>query len=89
MAKKAQDWKIPVYPPFPTCNILKRMFEFERLSGGLDNVAEMPLLGRVLGTAALASVIMTLLMSYQWSGAAEPSTAKGHTTSPKMISRHR
>jgi hypothetical protein len=49
----------------------------------------MPLLGRVLGTAALASVIMTLLMSYQWSRAAEPPTAKGHTTSPKMISRRR
>ena len=49
----------------------------------------MPLLSRVLGTAALASVIITLLMSYQWSGAAEPPTAKGHTTSPKMISGHR
>ena len=36
----------------------------------------MPLLSRVLGTAAPASVIMTLLMSYQWSGAAEPPTAK-------------
>jgi hypothetical protein len=34
VAKKAQDWKIPVHPPFPACNILKRMFEFERLSGG-------------------------------------------------------
>ena len=43
----------------------------------------MPLLGRVLGTAALASVIMTLLMSYQWSGAAEPPTAKVIRLHPK------
>ena len=40
VAKKAQDWKIPVHSPFPACEILKRMFEFERLSGGLGNVAE-------------------------------------------------
>jgi hypothetical protein len=32
----------------------------------------MPLLSRVLGTAALTSVIVVLLMSYQWGGAAEP-----------------
>jgi hypothetical protein len=31
----------------------------------------MPLLSRVLGTAALASVIVVLLMSYQWGSAAE------------------
>ena len=31
----------------------------------------MPLLSRVLGTAALASVIVFLLMSYQWGRAAE------------------
>jgi hypothetical protein len=36
----------------------------------------MPLLGRVLGTAALASIVMTLMMSYQWSGAAEPPAVK-------------
>jgi hypothetical protein len=30
----------------------------------------MPLLSRVLGTAALASVIVFLLMSYQWGRAA-------------------
>jgi hypothetical protein len=56
----------------------------------------MPLLGRVLGTVALASVIMSLLRSYQWSGAAAsdcqrsydftrndlppPLTAEAHTT---------
>jgi hypothetical protein len=34
VAKKAQDWKIPVHSPFLACGILKRMFEFERLSGG-------------------------------------------------------
>ena len=33
----------------------------------------MPLLSRVLGTAALASVIVVLLMSYQW-GRAAPMT---------------
>ena len=43
----------------------------------------MPLLGRVLGTAALASVIMTLLMSYQWSGAAEAPAAKVIRLHPK------
>jgi hypothetical protein len=32
----------------------------------------MPLLSRVLGTAALTSVIVVLLMSYQWGRAAEP-----------------
>jgi hypothetical protein len=31
-----------------------------------------PLLNRVLGTAALASVIVVLLISYQWGRAAEP-----------------
>ena len=40
VAKKAQDWKIPVHSPFPACEILKRVFEFEGLSGGLGNVAE-------------------------------------------------
>jgi hypothetical protein len=34
VAKKAQDWKIPVHPPFSACNILKRMFEFERYLEG-------------------------------------------------------
>jgi hypothetical protein len=43
----------------------------------------MPLLSRVLGTAALASVIMTLLMSYQWSGAAEAPAAKVIRPHPK------
>ena len=33
----------------------------------------MPLLSRVLGTAALASVIVVLLMGHQWGRAAEPS----------------
>ena len=32
----------------------------------------MPLLSRVLGTAALASVTVVLLMGYQWGRAAEP-----------------
>jgi hypothetical protein len=32
----------------------------------------MPLLSRVLGTAALTNVIVVLLMSYQWGRAAEP-----------------
>ena len=32
----------------------------------------MPLLSGVLGTAALTSVIVVLLMSYQWGRAAEP-----------------
>jgi hypothetical protein len=36
----------------------------------------MPLLNRVLGTAALASVIAALLMSHQLSRAAEPPMAK-------------
>jgi hypothetical protein len=42
-----------------------------------------PLLTRVLGTAALASVIMTLLMSYQWGRAAEPPMAKVIIFHPK------
>jgi hypothetical protein len=42
-----------------------------------------PLLSRVLGTAALASVVMTLLMSYQWGGAAEPPMAKVVRLHPK------
>ena len=36
----------------------------------------MPSLNRVLATAALASVIVALLMSYQWGRAAGPPTAK-------------
>ncbi len=36
----------------------------------------MPSLNRVLTTAALASMIVALLMSYQWGGAAEPPIAK-------------
>jgi hypothetical protein len=36
----------------------------------------MPSLNRVLATAALASVIVALLMSYQWGSAAEPPVAK-------------
>ena len=36
----------------------------------------MPSLNRVLATAALASVIVGLLMSYQWGRAAEPPVAK-------------
>ena len=32
----------------------------------------MPLLSRVLGTAAFASVTVVLLMGYQWGRAAEP-----------------
>ncbi len=36
----------------------------------------MPSLSRVLATAALASVIVATLMSYQWGGAAEPPAAK-------------
>jgi hypothetical protein len=36
----------------------------------------MPLLSRVLGTAALTSVIVVLLMSYQWGHAAELPMAK-------------
>jgi sorbitol-specific phosphotransferase system component IIBC len=36
----------------------------------------MPLLNRVLGTAALASVITALLMSHQFSRGSEPPMAK-------------
>jgi hypothetical protein len=36
----------------------------------------MPSLNRVLATAALASGIVALLMSYQWGRAAEPPVAK-------------
>jgi hypothetical protein len=47
---------------------------------------DMPSLNRVLATAALASVIVALLMSYQWGRAAEPPIAKVIRLQPEMIS---
>jgi len=43
----------------------------------------MPLLSRVLGTAALTSVIVVLLMSYQWGRAAEPPVTQVIRLHPK------
>jgi hypothetical protein len=44
---------------------------------------DVPLLNRVLGTAALASVTIALLMSYQWSRAAEAPIAQVIRLHPK------
>jgi hypothetical protein len=55
------------------------MFEFHVVfDAGLQAMSQnMPSLSRVLvATAALASVIVATLMSYQWSRAAEPPVAK-------------
>jgi hypothetical protein len=58
-------------------SILKRVFEFEWANlEGWAMSQNVPLLNRVLGTAALASVIAALLMSQQLSRAAEPPTTK-------------
>jgi hypothetical protein len=46
----------------------------------------MPSLKRVLATAALASLIVGLAMSYQWGRAAEPPITKVMRLHPKMIS---
>jgi hypothetical protein len=43
----------------------------------------MPLLSRILGTAALTSVIVILLMSYQWGRAAEPPMTQVMRLHPK------
>jgi hypothetical protein len=45
----------------------------------------MPLLGRFLSTAALASVMGGLLLSYQWGRAAGPSVAQVAPASPEMM----
>jgi hypothetical protein len=45
----------------------------------------MPLLGRFLSTAALASVMGGLLLSYQWGHAAGPSLAQVAPASPEMM----
>jgi hypothetical protein len=54
--------------------MFKRMFEYGWDTGGWAMPQNVPLLNRVLGTAAVASV--ALLMSQQLSRAAEPPTAK-------------
>jgi hypothetical protein len=45
----------------------------------------MPLLGRFLSTAALASVMAGLLSSYQWGHAAGPSIGQVTPASPEMM----
>jgi hypothetical protein len=52
------------------------MFEFEWVIWRAAMLQNMPLLNRVLGTAALASVIAALLMSHQLSRASEHPMAK-------------
>jgi hypothetical protein len=54
------------------------MFEFHAVfDAGLQAMSQnVPSLNRVLATAALASLIVGLLMSYRWSRAAEPPVAK-------------
>ena len=47
---------------------------------------DMPTLNRVLATAALASVIVAMLMSYQWGRAAELPIGKVIRLQPEMIS---
>ena len=47
---------------------------------------KMPLLSRVLGTAAFASVIVVLLMSYQWGLRNPISNDTSDPASPEMIS---
>jgi hypothetical protein len=44
---------------------------------------DMPVLSRVVGTAALASVIVVLLMGYQWGRAAEPPMTQAIRLHPK------
>jgi hypothetical protein len=54
-------------------NIMQDRLTRMRLAGDPPDVHITPHIGhRVLGTAALASVIVVLLMSYQWGRAAEP-----------------
>jgi hypothetical protein len=75
VAKTAQERKISDYSVSWLASILKRMFDFCWLFddglGGWAMSQKMPLLSRVLGTAAFASVIVVLLMSYQWGRATE------------------
>ena len=45
----------------------------------------MPLLGRFLSTAAVASVVGGLLLNYQWGHAATPSMVQVTPASPEMM----
>ena len=65
------------------------MFEFERLSGGLGNVAEYAIAWSRSRHGGASERYDDLADELPMESAAEPPTAKGHTTSPKMISRHR
>jgi hypothetical protein len=58
-------------------SIVKRMFEFGRVIRRVAAMSQnVPLLNRILVTAALASVIAALLISQQLGRAAEPPMAK-------------
>ena len=67
---------------------LNGCLNFDRLfdTGWRAMSQDMPSLNRVLATAALASVIVALLMSYQWGRAAEPPIAKVIRLQPELIS---
>jgi hypothetical protein len=86
LPKNLRGMKIGGYSLFPACAFLKRMFEFLSvvLLGWRAMSQNMPSLNRVLATAALASVVIVLLMSYQWGrAAAEPPIAKVIRLHPK------
>jgi hypothetical protein len=68
--------KLPVTSNSRLASILKHMFEFGWVIWKTAMLQNMPLLNRVLGTAALASVITALLMSHQFSRGSEPPMAK-------------
>ena len=74
--KKRRGGKLPVTSNSRLASILKHMFEFGLVIWKAAMLQNMPLLNRVLGTAALASVITALLMSHQFSRGSEPPMAK-------------
>ena len=76
VAEKAQEWEIAGHFYSRLASILKHMFEFGWVIWKAAMLQNMPLLNRVLGTAALASVITALLMSHQFSRGSEPPMAK-------------
>jgi hypothetical protein len=67
---------LPVTSNSRLASILKQMFEFGWVIWRAAMLQNMPLLNRVLGTAALASVVAALLMSHQLSRGSEPPMAK-------------
>jgi hypothetical protein len=85
LLKNRRVMKIDSHSLFLLASFLNGCFNFDRLfdTGWRPMSHNMPSLNRVLATAALASVIVGLLMSYQWGRAAEPPITKVIRLHPK------